>query len=82
MSGGDRLREALRSVAGLVEPPAEDVVAVAVYLRAQLAAFSDNMEVDSGFGFGEACLDFQMDGKAIRVVVSEVPEHSQEPTHD
>lgn len=38
-----------------------------------LADFLSNMladsGVDSGFGFGEGCLDFNMDGNPMRVIV-------------
>lgn len=38
-----------------------------------LADFLQNMladgGVDSGFGFDEGCLDFNMDGKPVRVIV-------------
>ncbi len=80
--GAARLRKALNLISDLQEPPTDGVQAIAIYLKAQLAAFSDTMEVDSGFGFGEACLDFWMDGKAIRVVVTNVPELDREAAND
>lgn len=49
--------------------PANEVQAVSILVRDLLEAHADGA-VDAGYGFGEACLDFEMDGKPLRVVVS------------
>lgn len=74
MRDSDRMKTMLDLVVGALENPPEDQVkAVALIARTALTPFADNGTIDTGMGFGEACLDFWMDGKAVRVVVSRVP---------
>lgn len=69
----ERMRAVLAHLPHMDNPPEDQATAVAMIARQALLPFSDDMEVDTGFGFGEACLDFWMDGKAVRVIVKRVP---------
>ena len=52
--------------------PTDEVTAAMLIARTALTPYADKEQIDCGMGFGEACLDFWMNGKAVRVVVSEV----------
>ena len=73
MDDSERMRAMLGLVSNLEQPPEDQVTAVALIARTALMPFADREAIDTGMGFGEACLDFWMDGKAVRVVVSRVP---------
>ena len=56
----------------LIEPPSDEVTALTMIARTALSPYADKDQIDVGFGFSEGCLDFHMNGKAVRVVISEV----------
>jgi hypothetical protein len=65
---------ALHDLTGMVQnPPSSEVITVAYAIEKFIQSYADECVVDSGFGFGESCLDFWLDGKGIRVVVSATP---------
>jgi hypothetical protein len=47
----------------------EPVRLVGFMLREYLTNMLADGDVDAGFGFGEACLDFKMDNQDMRVIV-------------
>ena len=54
-------------------PPTDEVMVVTYAIVNMLRAYSDGGVVDTGYGFGENCLDFWLDDKAIRVIIKTVP---------
>lgn len=72
--GNERMKAMLDLLGELQDPPTEQVLTVAMAVQRFLEPYSDSGSVDSGHGFGESCLDFWMDGKAVRVIVKSVPE--------
>lgn len=78
MKDSERMKIVLGQLGNLEAPPDDQVTAIALIARTALTPFADNDVIDSGFGGGEACLDFWMDGKAVRVVISRVPDLDRE----
>lgn len=73
MNDKQRLEQVLGLCKLLEDRPDDEAITAALIAKATLTPFADNGEIDTGMGFGEACLDFWMDGKAVRVVVKRVP---------
>lgn len=75
MSERKDAKQVVHDLMQILENPPEDECLMAAYVAMKaLEGVADDGAVDSGYGFGESCLDFWIDDKAIRVVVSRVPE--------
>ena len=61
-------------LASMQNPPSDENLTIAYAIANFLRPYSDNSVVDTGFGFSESCLDFWLDGKALRVIVKSVHE--------
>lgn len=81
MSETPRMKALLDMMGQLENPPTDEVLTVALALRQFLSPYSDSGSVDSGHGFGESCLDFWMDGKAVRVIIKPVPDLDRDAPH-
>ena len=64
----------------LENKPTDEVLTVAYAMAAVLKGYADDGTVDTGYGFGESCLDFWLDDKAVRVIVKPVPALDREST--
>jgi hypothetical protein len=66
-------------IGSLENPPSDEVLTISYLLCDFLKAHADGRVVDTGFGFAESCLDFWVDGKGLRVVVSRTPAFDRKP---
>ena len=73
MNDKQRLEHVLGLSKLLEDRPDDEAITAALIAKAALTPFADRGEIDTGMGLGDACLDFWMDGKAVRVVVKRVP---------